>query len=137
MANNITIYRGTIRKLYADNITLNKNTIAKDVKRTIINDDASFYYNFGVYVNMEYGCLLANEEEAEIYMNSVLKNKEYIIREILTNESISDEEKQKFKEALKKTSSCIYYSKSDIKPKCEVSKKEFKELKKTLKTKRR
>ena len=133
MGKKITIYTGTIKNLYADNVVINKDKILPVEKKMVVNDHALFYLSFGGYTNMNYACILADEEEARAYMESVVRKRENKIRTILTDPNVSEEDKKSFMYYLSQLSSCIYMEARTIKPACSLSKPEFKELKKVMK----
>ena len=133
MGKKITIYKGTVSKLYAENVVINKDKVLPIEKKIVVNDQAHFYLSFGGYVNIEHACLLADEEEARMYMKSVINRRENKINNILTNTTVSDEDKKSYLDYLSKISSCIYANTSTLKPSYSISKAEFKELRKNMK----
>lgn len=128
--NKITIYEGTIKKLYAENVTLNRNEVTPVVKKETVKENALFHKSIFDLVSLEYNTVLPTEEEATDYMNRVIDHRKKLIQSILNNDCISKKEKEEFLTHLASDSSCIYLEERTIKPLKEVTKSEFKQLKK-------
>ena len=137
MAKNIMLYEGAVRKLYAEGIHLEKETVVPMVRKEIIKDNSLYYYSFGNYINMDFDVLLPTEEEAMDYLNHVIHHRHDMIVDYLSDPKYSDEERQALLRMLSSYSACVYYDILDIHPLMEITKKEFKELRKTLQLERR
>ncbi len=131
MAKNITIYKGTIKTLYADDFHLNKdNKLEKELKEKVVTDEGLFYYFLGRYQNIEYGTYLPDYYEARDYLETSVENNQEDMIRILSDEEITDREKEFAKYLLTQKSSCLYADYSSIERSHTVPKEEFKELKK-------
>lgn len=136
MKKNVTIYKGTIRRLHANGVTLQKDGgVTPIVQKDIVTDDSLFYVFMRKFINMEHGVVLPSEEEATYYMENIVKNRENLIQEVMQDPAISDEDRALFFRYLARISSCIYFDPDEVKPYQMVSKEEFKELKKVTKRK--
>ena len=132
MPRNIMIYEGTVRKLFAEGVQLKKEHVVPLVKKEIIQERSLYYRSFGNLINMEYNMLLPTEEEAIDYMNYVVGKREAMILDYLTNPKYSQEEQQNLLELIASFSSCVYFDSQEVHPLMEIPRKEFKELKKTI-----
>lgn len=135
MSRNKTIYTGPIYKLHADEIIAEGETVYARIAEEEIIDTANFYYVAGGFMNMEYGCILPNKEEAESYLCTIIENRKERIRNILSSEDISEEKKQEFIDYIKAYSSCVFFNKSELKESFALNKEQFKTYKKDLKIK--
>ena len=126
----ITIYEGTIKRLYADDFVIKKEEVQPVVKKEVVNDKALFRKSIFNYISLEHDTVLPTEEEAEDYMNRVIENRKSIIKSILKNECISEKEKEEFISTISKLSSCIYLSDEMLKPVTQMDKKEIKQYRK-------
>jgi len=129
----ITIYEGTIKKVFADGVVLNKEGIKPTIKNEVVTDKALFYPSIFKYALVEDGSILPTDEEAYDYMNRVVQLRSDSIYEVLANPTVSQEEKQTYLEQLAKDSSCIYFAGIHKDSEKTISKKEFKESQKELK----
>ncbi len=132
MLRKIMIYEGMVRKLYAEGVHLEKEHVVPMVKKEIIRESSLYYPSFGNLINMEYDMLLPTEEEAIDYMNHIVGKKEELILDYLTNPKYSSEEQQNLLHLIASISSCVYFNSEEAHPFMEISKKDFKELKKTM-----
>ena len=133
MKKNITIYKGNIYKVLAENITLVDNQIHKEMKNEIVEKDSLFYRTFGGFVNLDRNIILAEKEEAELYLESVINSKEEKIVKVLTSKNFSEEDRINYLKHIKRMSSCIYHNPDEVQPAYDLPKKEFKKLKETKK----
>lgn len=126
----ITLYEGTIKRVFANGYTLEKE-ITPIIQREEVRKGL-FYKSIFDFVEVESGHILPTEEEALHYTTKVANSHKQEIYDILANPSISSEEKETFLQTLKNTSSCIYLDAPNfiLKPVKEVTKQELKELKK-------
>ena len=129
----ITLYEGTIKRLYAEGFTLNKE-ITPIVKREVVKKEL-FRKSIFDFVEINSNRVLPTEEEALDYMNSVVQARKNSIYEILANPNVTPEEKENFLKELKVDSSCCYLDapNSILKPVKEVSRQELKQLTKKRK----
>ena len=137
MAKNIMIYKGITRLLYAKNVKVEKEKIIPIVQKEIADDNALFYKSFGHYINMEHACLLPDEEEATMFMNQAIENRQVAILELLKNPNLLEEDRKRFMDYLSSVSSCLYFNASDITPSYSLSKNDFKEFRKHYDNKKR
>jgi len=133
MAKKINIYKGTIKTLYAKDFHLNKeSSLEAVVDSRLVTDEGQFYYSFGRFINLDYGVYLPDLEEANDYLKTSLKTNQKTLEKILLDENRSEEEKEFAKEILTRKSSCTYADYASIKPSHQVTKQEFKTLKKGI-----
>lgn len=130
MAKGVTIYKGNIRKLYASDVVLQKDTVVPIMSEEIVTDQALFTYRLHKFTNLDYGQILPSEEEAMDYTTRVVAGGRAYIEALLTNPDTTEEEKKIFFEKLKKASGCVFVKPDEIKPSHNVTRKEFKQLKK-------
>ena len=130
MAKEVTIYKGNIRKLYASDVVLQKDTVVPIMEEKIITDQALFTYRLHKFTNLDYGQVLPSEEEAMDYTTRVVEGGRAIIEYMLTDPNVTEEEKKAFFDGLKRTSGCIFVVPEEIKPSHNVTRKELKQLKK-------
>ena len=130
MAKKINIYKGTIKTLYAKDFHLNKDkTLVTEIDSHLVTDEGQFYEHLGRFINIEYGVFLPDLEEASDYLNTSVSNDKKTLESILIDENISDEEKEFAKYVLANKSSCTYADYSSIEPSHQVTREEFRELK--------
>ena len=118
-----------IKKLYAENVKLNKDEVTPVVKKEVVKTDALFQRSIYDFISLEYNTVLPTEEEATDYMNRVVDYRKEKIQNILSSNCISQSEKEEFLNLLASDSSCIYLEEGSIKPFKEVDKEELKLLK--------
>ena len=125
----ITLYEGTIKRVFASGYTLEKE-ITPIIKKEIVSTSL-FYKSIFDFAEVESGHILPTEEEALDYTNKVANSHKQEIYDILANPSISKEEKEEFLKELKRISSCTYLDAPNylLKPVKEVTRKELKQLK--------
>ena len=134
MAKKVTVYEGAIRVLYADEFTLEKDKIVPHTKKVYVKNGL-FYARFLKFISMDYDTVLRTEEEAQFYMNEVLKERKDIIKKFLTDPSISEDERKEFLHRLTLVSSSLYQDPDEIKVMTEMDKADFKILNKKFKEK--
>ena len=132
MAKNIVIYKGPIHKILVERVKLVKDTILPTIQDKMITEESLFYGTYGGFVNMEYDCVLPDYYEAETYMNGVLKIRENAIKNLLSGE-ISLEKYKQYMEKLQEDTGCVYYDFNELERSFTLPKKEFKELRKSMK----
>jgi len=135
MVRNRIIYTGPIYKLEADEIVVEDETVYARIAEDPIIDTANFYYVAGGFMNMEYGCILPNKDEAENYLCTIIENRKERIKKVLLSEDISENKKKEFIDYIKSYSSCIFFNKSELKESFTLNKEQFKTYKKDLKLK--
>lgn len=126
----ITIYEGTIKKLYIDNVILSKDQITVLIKQETVSNNALFRKGIFDYISLEHDTVLPTKEEANDYMQRVFYSKKDTIQQILENKIISEEDKQSMINDLKNISSCIYLSNEVLKPISKMDKNKIKQYKK-------
>lgn len=131
MAKNITIYKGTIKTLYADDFHLNKeNKLEKEIKEQLVTEEGLFYYFLGKYQNIDYGTYLPDYYEAQDYLESCVDRNKQDMERILSDDNVSEKEREFAKYLLSQKSSCLYADYSSIEKSHTIPKEEFKVLKK-------
>ena len=130
MAKGITIYKGNIRKLYAADAVIQKDSVVPIVHEEVLTDQALFTYHLHKFTNLDYGKVLPSEEEALDYMTRVVEGGRALIEAIIRDPEVSEEEKREFFQKLRIASGCVFVVPEEIKASHVVTKKEFKELKK-------
>ena len=133
MAKKILIFKGTVKKLSANNFHLNKdNTLSSQERQEIITEEGLFYEFFHSYINIEHKVKLPTYEEAKDFYDKTLNNNRDYLIAILSNPNISEEDKEFAKAVLSNKTSCIFADYSTIKKSHTVTKEEFKKLKKGI-----
>ena len=125
----VEIYKGPIRKVYADDFRLDDS--GKPVyqrKDTIIKEDATFYKRAFDFVNIEFNCILANQEEAVDYCNSVMEKRNNVLKSLLNDSKVDAKEEHRLFNKLRQDSSCIYYKIDELNYSHTVSGDKFKEI---------
>ena len=136
MVRKFKFYTGPVYLLHAEGFKIYKNQLITEVKSDMLIEKANFEPIYGGFVNMEYDCLLADYEEAYLYVNSCISRRQDKIMQALNDTVIPREEKEKFFDAVKDASSVIYYEPSHIQYEGSLTKNDYKELKRRVLIKR-
>ena len=147
MAKNITIYKGSIHKVFAHNVKLvqedkvsGNNEVTLDIvpvaKDILVDNDSLFYISREKFVNLDYDCVLPTDEEAYSYMKSAVHSRRDMLLQLLLDSALTKEEREYYLNVLRATSSCLYFYDYEVKPSFSLSKQEFKSLKKEVKKRR-
>ena len=133
MAKNILIFKGTIKRLSADNFQLKKDhTLSMQERQDILTEEGLFYEFFHNFINIEYNVKLPTYEEARSFYDEAINNNQDTLIAILSNPDISDEDKEFAKAVLSNKTSCLFADYSTIEKSHTVTNEEFKKLKKGI-----
>ena len=131
MANKVTIYKGSIRRLYADDAVLEQDKVVPIIHQDILTDQALFTHHFHKFTSLDYGVILFSEDEALDYVRQIVEQGEALIHALLADPSVTEEEKKAFFRALKQSTRCVFVNTEEIKVSHTITRDEFKSLKKT------
>lgn len=135
MFGKITIYKAPVYRVFAENVKLNeKGILIPDLKDEIISDEELFYSAYRAFVNINRDYVLLDRDEALDHIYDILSSKKSIITDLMKSGKGPQGESD-FKKYLKKASSFIYFNESEIKRKEAITRKDFKELKKSYEKK--
>ena len=109
------IYIGPIHTLHLKSLSFAESSAKLSKESFVLKKNALFYQNFfGKIINFEHNTCLPTRDEAEDYLESIIREK-------------------KDHNAALRNCSTIYYSEYDLKPLKTVSNEEFRQLKKSFK----
>lgn len=109
------IFTGEIRKLYIKKLDIKEDSVDAIVGSVIVKKDAPFYCNIvGRLVSFEHHTYLPTREEAEAYINNIVKNQPSALND----------------------ATCLYANYNSMEPK-RIDRSEFKQLKKSYRKKSR
>ena len=129
----ISIYSGTVVKLFVNDIKLVNNNVVSVIKDKIVDANSLFYCDFLSFINLRYSDLFTCEDEAYDFIYSILDINKRVINEALTNPNLPTYYSDTFKRMVLENASCYYYDPTSIKTNRRVTDNEFKQLAKTLK----
>ena len=129
----IIIYEAPIYRVFADGVVLVKDQLQPIFKKEIVQQNGSFHFCYGNFINFEHDCNLPDDGEAYSYAKTIVQKKEDWIRSIICNPSISEEELHEFLDTLHALTSCAFCEYDEIQPAYSVSSDEYKSMKKRLK----
>ena len=112
----ITLYKGNIYRVFADNVKLNeKGRLVPKIKSEIVDEDELFYAYYRVFVSIKHDTVLPDRDEATDLIDNILNNSKYKGQVIDLMKAAQDEkQKEAFSQYLKCLSSCLYFSESEL-----------------------
>lgn len=135
MFGKITIYKAPVYRVFAENVKLNeKGILVPTIKDEIISDEELFYSAYRAFVNINRDYVLLDRYEALSHIDELLTTRKSMIVDLMKAHK-GDHGEEGFKKYLENASSFIYFNESEIKRDSSISRKEFKELKKSYEKK--
>ena len=132
----ITIYKAPVYRVFAENVKLNeKGILIPDYKDETVSEEELFYTAYRAFINIKRDYVLLDRDEALAHIDELLANRKSMIIDLMKANKGNLDEKE-FKKYLKNASSFLYFKESEIKRESTISRKEFKELKKTYEKKK-
>lgn len=136
MIRKVTLYKGPIHILAAHNVHLNKGSIDFDVQSSLVENGALFYGAMGGYINLERNAKLADYQEAKDFVSNIVMKNQDTIKNLLNYSNLSSDTRLGLDEYIEKVSRCLYFDEAQLESSTQVSRREFRQLKKLFKKKR-
>ena len=130
MASRILIHKGPIRKVFVNNVVLNKEHVEPIIADVISREDALFYSKMKKLITVEDNMNFFTKDEAMDYIYQVLKGGNEVLLEYLHRPNVTEEEAKKFLTALRMSTACLYVNPEETRPAFAVTRNEFKILQK-------
>ncbi len=126
----VTIYKGPVHRVCADNFVLNKNGKI-GFSKVHLQDKSGYFYigdgKGGEFISIEEGCVLPDRNTAfDFCTNEVIKNTP-ILMSILTGRVTDPKEVSRIKKEIREKTEILYYDKNEVRQYGSQTKKEFKE----------
>lgn len=135
MFGKITIYKAPVYRVFAENVKLNeKEILIPNLKDEVISEEDLFYTAYRAFVNIKRDYVLLDRDEALAHIDDVLANRKSMLIDLMKAHK-GDHGEEGFKKYLENASSFLYFNESEIKRDSSISRKEFKELKKSYEKK--
>lgn len=146
MSKKITIYKGPVYRAFADNVTLVENSknkvifaqksivvpsVMPEVKTEVAHEEELFYSLHRAFVSLKYNCILADNEEVMDFIAYFISRNNDKIVDYMKEVKGNPEKEKEFKKYLRALTSCIYFDPSKLRRDTQITKDEFKELKKS------
>lgn len=124
----VTIYKGALKKLYADDFVLLRN---RPVYRKVSEDTNKKGYFYkdkdNKNIKIDDGCILKTKEEAVKYCDEIVQKNMLKVMNALSGR-VNDDEASKILNSIKKETECIYYEPEKLEYSYDMPKKEWKKL---------
>ena len=128
---NVTIYKGPVHTVCADNFVLNKNGKI-GFSKVHLSDRVGYFYigdgKGGDFINIEEGRVLPDRNTAFVLCNNeVIKNSPSLMS-ILAGRVTDPKEISRIKKEIKEKTEILYYDKNEVKQYSSEPKKQFQKI---------
>ena len=133
MAKNIKIYKGNVYRVFVEDVKLVDGNVVPTVNNELVEENAEFYTSLNSFIKLDTESLYVKEDEASDYVYFYLDRHKNEVIDYLNNSKTNNHDRKEFLEYLKAATGCRYIFPSKMKYDHDISKAEFKELRKQRK----